>query len=1308
METKKRSRLRIALFAGSVVAAMVVTLVALGPWLLSSDMGRSIVQEQIGRAVNGSVQLQAVSLSWLGEQRVQGLSISDSGKQTNIQVDAVCSNALVDLLLGSVNEVKVKVSGSVNAQILADGTTSLSSVLAANSATKKEFPSPSRAPAAPSHASSGSGIDLPFPVRIEIGSFDATLTNASGTAFALRDLKGSASLGRGRPLEISLAARTQLGDQSGDFKVNGTLDNFLTMSGDLDLAGVTGTMNASVSGWLLPIPGVNAHVQTASLSVQATKEKPIDVSSNAMISLDQAVTQFKLQMLAARPQSGQSLFDWAIDPRTWIGSISVEGFPTEAMQRFAAGTGLRLSRDCGPTVSLALQTGEGSVVNLSVQSKQIQLTAIAELDTKTGAMKGRDMSLQIALDPALLEEFGTSVREPLHVSATVNSFQSPAIGEGGTVDMSAISFDGSLTVQPFQVFALAELPVVVGESTMRAKAVPLGGHLELSLNSTLQQSPIAVDAAVDSLGASLDGRHAKIQATVAAGPLDPAMLPLLPAAAKEWIAALLPGATTVQASLSGGFEQGTAQARVHMVPGVVELKSSWTNDAVSVDEISSEFTLQPAAVEFIAKKRIAAASPIQFKVRAGPVRVARNSLLQGTAFDGFPVVLKVPVVNLASAPGVVGAVGAKDVQVNGAFDPDGPTLFDGTISVASATAIHAPGVGPIRLEAMSAQAKIPIAIQEAASIQVSLGGAQCGAIPGIPTAINFRNGKVSLQGPLSFGAGTQASVTGLVQDASATLATISAAFEPADDGWKASMRASDVDMHRILVAVGNRQELPEWVGKGVNRSVAINANGNAGGISFGMNASLDPIAVQVKGTRAASGALTISQGEVQAQLPASVVQALLNHPKLGVSIESCDALKFSANVKTCTLVADEHGTLKPLAAGSNLVMTARVEPWKLRPAGAPALSFGANEMSVSSKAGEATTASLTGSLAAEGMPPSPLNVSLETSSLLDKMGNFSLGAGTVKATVAMKDFPTALVDRATGMDGYLVDMLGPVFTVNISGKSGLAAGDFFKGSFSSPTISVQVPKARLSNGVLSVSPDAPITASLSPDDRFRARILRPINPFLADLRTTNGRPIQAAIAAARIAIPVDMAELDASFSIDVGDVEMEKSGQFVGLLDIASASKDKTIPGLVSPLHSVIARGILTYKDFKVQVGRLGKNAWQQTLMSDARINLAHMPPMAEPISIRYPASSITNTLAGIPGMGAVLGKLNKVLGKSNDVIQNAVQVKVDFTGPLDGTPLKVAVSPEFELPKGMGGNAVEAIQRGIGGALDDLFGKKK
>jgi len=1340
---KKSGRIfKLVLIAVGSLVVVVLALVALAPTLISAGFGKSIIENQIASAVRGSASVQSLSLSWFGSQSVQGLSIQDSKKQRDIRLDVGVGNGLYDLLTGRVGELRLQLSGSVQAQMESDGSTSLNNLAPPASPT-------SPATLAPQPATQKSGaIDLPFPIRLSIATFDATLLDAKGTVFAVRGLKGSASAGRGQPLVVDLSATTQVHDRAGNLAIKGSLDHFLSQQGDVDLTAVTGEMQAQVSGWLLAALGLNAEVQSAALQVRAPAGQPIDITVNAKMLIDAGATQMQAQMQAARPAAGRALAAWATDPRTWVGNASVEGLPTQSLQSFVATTPLLLARDLGLTISCSLQTGQGSEFNLNVDSQQVKLSALATIDIATGAMQGKGITLQATLDPALLAALGTTVDAPVQISANIASLRTPAIIAGASFDTAAIACDGSITVQPFNVLGLAAEPVAVGAFSLNAKAAPIGNQIDCSLRGALQQAPIEVIASIKNLGAKLSKEQAQLQATFAAGPLDAGVIPGLPPAAREWIARVKPGMSTLRASVGGGWQQGAAQAQVDMGPGSIALKSSWDANTLSVQQVQSALTLQPALIAFLTNDQLRVTAPIVANLRAGPLQCERKAIENGSfVLPVIPCQLQVPTISISAAPGLVGNTGVQasvqDVQLRGMVAPSGPMLFDGSIAIASLNADDVESAGAVQLQTLSVQAKVPLDFTSAATLQVtvasvsarnvpSVGAVQlqtlavqanapltlagdatvqatiasidCPKVPGFSSAIGARGVKASLQGPLTFGAGTNASFSATLHDATAAIASVQATYAPEDKGWKSSVQSSDVDMRRVLSLVGQAADLPEWIGNGANRSLSAVIAGGPGGISFGVNAALDPISMQVQGSRATSGSITISKGVLKAKLPASVVLALVNDANKAVQAVSCDPLQISATLNACTLIADASGALDPCAVGSDVNLTARLEPWKIQPKGAPILAFGANDLAITMKAGIGASATLAGSLAAEGMPASPLKVSLQTAHVIDQQRHLAFGTGSVSAAITVTGFPTAMADRLAGMNGYLLDMLGPVFTVNITGKSGKNAEDFFKGTFTSPMLTVHIPRVRLSDGVVSVAPDAPITASLRPDDNFRRRILRPVNPLLADIRTLNDRPIEATVSAARITIPMDMKELDASFSVNVGEVEMEKSSQFIGLLDIASQSQSKTIPGLVSPLNGSIAQGILTYRDFKVQVGKLGPNAWQQTLFSDARINLVAVPAVADPITIRYPLSSIANFLGGIAPMRSVLSTINKALGSANGSIQQAVQVKVQFTGPLDGSPLKIAVSPEVDLPKGMGGN----IQNNIGKALGDLFGTKK
>jgi hypothetical protein len=229
----KRKWWRIALVGVIALVVLLCALVALAPTLVSAGIGRGMIESRVGEAVHGSARIGSLSLGWFGSQQVNGLELRDAKGETDIRVDLKLDNGLLDLALGRVDCLRANVSGSVQARMLPGGGTSLSN-LASGSAAPAE-PAASRSA---SRSKPGQPLDaLPFPVKLTIGTFDLTLSDAQATAFAVKGLKGSVGVGRGQPLAIDLAATTQVGDRSGALAAKGNLDGLFDSSGAIDLAG---------------------------------------------------------------------------------------------------------------------------------------------------------------------------------------------------------------------------------------------------------------------------------------------------------------------------------------------------------------------------------------------------------------------------------------------------------------------------------------------------------------------------------------------------------------------------------------------------------------------------------------------------------------------------------------------------------------------------------------------------------------------------------------------------------------------------------------------------------------------------------------------------------------------------------------------------------------------------------------------------------------------------------------------------------------------------------------------------------------
>jgi hypothetical protein len=552
-----------------------------------------------------------------------------------------------------------------------------------------------------------------------------------------------------------------------------------------------------------------------------------------------------------------------------------------------------------------------------------------------------------------------------------------------------------------------------------------------------------------------------------------------------------------------------------------------------------------------------------------------------------------------------------------------------------------------------------------------------------------------------------------VRDGSGVIASLQGTLEPRGAGWRATVQSVDVDMRRALALVGQGEALPAWVGAEGQRSLSAILDGGEGGVSFGVNAALDPVSLQAQGTRTAAGAITLTKGSLEAKLPGGVAKSLV--AQLGAPVTACDPLEAAVMVNALTLPVDAEGRLQPFAPGADIDLLVRVRPWRLSTRDAPTLVFGASELVAKTRAGAGASAKLTGSLGAEGTPQAPMTVSVQTANLLDEQGRLAIGQGSLVVAAHVKDFPTGLADRVAGMDGYLVDMLGSTFTVDLDGRSGKARDDFFKASFTSPTLTVRAPVVRLADRVLSIAPDAPLTAELRPDDRFKQRILKPVNPIFSDIK--GDKPILATLSSIVLPLPVDMRLVDATLSIDIGIVEVQRRSELLSLVDVVRTEPDGTIPVKFTPLAARIDKGTLSYRDFEVLVGRVGADTWQVPLKGEGVVRLGDEPPYVDRIDILYPYGAVANTIGTMDFARSGVDEINRAVAAIPGAQKalGSLQIGVRFFGPLGAPgglqrkmlPLKLNGR---DLSEGLG-DFVKSMGQDLGGTIrgiGDLFKKNK
>ncbi len=334
---------------------------------------------------------------------------------------------------------------------------------------------------------------------------------------------------------------------------------------------------------------------------------------------------------------------------------------------------------------------------------------------------------------------------------------------------------------------------------------------------------------------------------------------------------------------------------------------------------------------------------------------------------------------------------------------------------------------------------------------------------------------------------------------------------------------------------------------------------------------------------------------------------------------------------------------------------------------------------------------------------------------VDGTGAFAPAAGAWTATARASRMQTALIDSILGEGGRLTEALGPTLDLTIDAKptplAGGATGTSLAASLKTATLTLDIPRADIGGGSLSITADAPLQLSFTINDALKKRLLEPINPVLADIRSAP--PIKAQVS--RLSYPLDgnLANLDADARIEVGDVEVVRSNQVLGILALAQESKDQTIPARIEPLTIMVRRGHLGYSDFIVMAGKFG-DQWKQVLKLSGQIDLTKTPPYADAISCRYPLSSLGRTIGGAAGpFSTTAQELSEQIKLLPIDPGELIDVDVTLSGPLGETNGQAAtLNSKVKLvfdPSKLDAKKVQKGIEDIGQTIDGfrkLFGK--
>jgi len=301
---------------------------------------------------------------------------------------------------------------------------------------------------------------------------------------------------------------------------------------------------------------------------------------------------------------------------------------------------------------------------------------------------------------------------------------------------------------------------------------------------------------------------------------------------------------------------------------------------------------------------------------------------------------------------------------------------------------------------------------------------------------------------------------------------------------------------------------------------------------------------------------------------------------------------------------------------------------------------------------------------------SRIEANVRLSNLLATDGALAAAAARADGEVSLRALPTILLDLVSGRGDTLVRTLGDRLDATVSMRELSRDAGELSAELKAPFADLAAPSVRIADGLVLVAEAKPLVASFALSPGIRDDLLHVINPVFRDLKLRGER---ARLSVPRLALPLDLAKdavrFDGLARLDVGAVDLDASQ---GLGTILALLKDRPAPGvegLVLPLELRIERGILSYEDFGLRLGK-SSTGWRTAMDFRGRIDLTKSPYFADEITTTLPISQVAAASADVRRF------LDRVGGPDSEIART-LGVGVTMSGPLytpDGKPAELAM----------------------------------
>jgi len=1166
-----------------VLLILLALVIGFLPWIVSSGPGTRIIERVASDQINGRVSIADLDLSWSGPQQISGLQLDDAGGATLARLDISLANGLIALARGEWKSLHATIGGSANLELREDWSTNFSA-LAKAAPTAAPAPAPSPGPAtAPEPARVPSGLDA----KVTLTKLDLTLREkATGRVVKLNGLKGEAVVGTERPVSLQLAGASDFEGRVGSLELDATVTNLIRGSGELAFAGAAVEAKTKVGSVALPLPQMLVEVQTLDATLRSsdlTREILLDLTSSAILN---GSTPSAARVVVKANELIRKDGTLNFMPENLAAEVEATNIPTALAEPFLVGQPIVLLRDVGPTANAALRfPGGGGDLSLKLDSAKVQVEGAGSIDP-SGAVTITSMEARTAMHPALLESLTavTSSKEAPVVAKATN-LVIPAAADG-TVQLGAIAFESIVISLPgvIELFRPAptpgDAPLALGSAedlTLTARSTRLASDLHVVGGGQVEGGALAIDQRVTNLigdAGSIDVAGATAIGTLSLKGIAPQRLLNALGPDQASIAReVLTGPIEATLTTSGSSER---QGRLALLSGGLR---------VEVDATLKDRTLTVRDAKAIVPATSALLAALQ-QGNEKPVQTTPTTL--SALLDPFTI----------------------DLARLGDVLRDGAPIT-AQLALGDATFTNVPGTAaPLGVNQFAGKATIT----PGAVLRVGFEGSAKTTAAGAPLSsltlkVNAGRNQENSDAPTSIAAEVSAPDI-RVASAEALLGRPAGSFT------------------NLL---------------GTQGSVDLKASPQAEGA---IDLVVTPTFETAKGrldARLEGSVVTVREGRVEATLsPAQLNELVTPTPQATTTppdkLDAPATLSFSAPLGVTATLGESIVDLSALGGEP-------FDPAKVR----MTLDLVTTAMPMTLSSGqqvgfEGLTAKLstpridqgvTFSAAARGL--ASFSAAGSVRNLVDSRSTLNTADAVLDLKAEMKQLPTALLDRLQDLDGLLATTLGELIEGSLTATALSSRAGTLSASLAAPNGRVDVPLVTLRDGLMVIEPAKPISGELAITRPLRDRLLRRINPILADIRQTQ-QPIKLAIPTFAYPLDGSRARLDGDIQLTFGEVAFDAGSQLLGFLDLFNKKQSPVIPGLIEPLNVKIRQGQLTYQDFALRVGQDDKG-WKHALVFSGDIDLTQTPPFARAIKSMYPAEGLSRSikeLQNVPLLGAL------------------------------------------------------------------------